>query len=127
VRPLHFLVTDDDVDKRLLIGMALSKTFPTASVFECFSGKEALEYFSANRVDVLVTNHNMYPVDGLQLVGEIRRRGSDVPIIMVSGHDEIREQALAAGVNLFLDSRDLMGIGKPVTEFLRQRGLLPAG
>lgn len=43
VRPLHFLVTDDDLDKRLLIGMALSKTFPTASVFECWSGKEALE------------------------------------------------------------------------------------
>lgn len=125
VRPLHFLVTDDDLDKRLLIGMALSKTFPTASVFECWSGKEALEYFAANHVDVVVTNHNMRPIDGLQLVGKIRALGSDVPIIMVSGHDEIREKALAAGVNLFLDARDLLGIGKPVTELLRERGLLP--
>jgi CheY-like chemotaxis protein len=126
VRPLHFLVTDDDVDKRLLIGVALSKTFPTASVFECYSGKEALEYFSANHVDVIVTNHNMKPVDGIQLVRQVRQLGSDVPIIMVSGHDEMREQALAAGVDLFLDSRDMLGIGRLVAEFLRQRGVLPA-
>lgn len=124
MRPLHFLVTDDDVDKRLLMVMALSKHFPTASVFECFSGKEALEYFFANHVDVLVTNHNMKPIDGLQLVTEIRKRGSDVPIIMVSGHEEMRAKALAAGVNLFLHADNLLGIGKPVAELLAARGLM---
>jgi CheY-like chemotaxis protein len=123
VRPLHFLVTDDDVDKRLLMVMALTKHFPTASIFECFSGKEALEYFAANHVDAIVTDHNMHPIDGLQLVTAIRRLRSDVPIVMVSTHDEIRAQAEAAGVDLFLNPPSLLGIGKPVADILRQRGL----
>jgi hypothetical protein len=44
---------------------------------------------------------------------------------MVSGHDEIREKALAAGVGLVLDARDLFAIGKPLTDLLRGRGVLP--
>jgi hypothetical protein len=49
VTPLHVLITDDNVDKRLLLGRAIARRFPNASVFECHSGKEALEYFAKNR------------------------------------------------------------------------------
>jgi CheY-like chemotaxis protein len=123
VKPLHLLVTDDDVDKRMLLGRAISREFPYASVFECHSGKEALEYFLVNHVDAIITDHNMYPVSGLELVAELRRRGSSVPIIMVSGHEEIKTEAEAAGVDLFLPSTDLVKIGQPIAAFLKSRGL----
>lgn len=124
MRPLHILVVDDDVDKRLLVVMAVSRRFPTASVFECYSGREALEYFSRSPVDLIVTNHNMRPVSGLELVREIRSRGCAVPIVMVSVHEEIRAKALQAGVDLFLESGNLRQLGEPIHAFLQQRGVL---
>jgi CheY-like chemotaxis protein len=122
MKPLHVLITDDNVDKRLLLGRAIARRFPNASVFECHSGKEALEYFSANAVDAIVTNHSMHPVNGLELVTTIRQQGSKVPIIMVSEHEEVKAEATAAGVDLFLGG-DLLTIGTPIAEFLHSRGL----
>lgn len=124
LRPLHLLVTDDDLDKRMLLARALGREFPHASIFECRSGKEALDYFSRNPVDAIVTNHNMQPVDGIELVKTLRGQGATLPIVMVSGHDEVRDSALAAGVDLFLGSADMFGIGKPISAFLRARGLV---
>jgi two-component system response regulator GlrR len=121
--PLHLLVTDDDLDKRMLLSRALAREFPHASIFECHSGQEALEYFAANHVDAIITDHNMQPVDGIALIRELRRQGATLPIIMVSGHDEVADQAKAAGVDLFLGTLDLVRIGKPIATFLRERGL----
>src|SRR3954463_8692009 len=86
MKPLHLLITDDDPDKRMLLSRAVVREFPHASVFECHSGQEALDYCRRNVVDAIVTNHNMYPVNGIELVTTLRRGGSKVPIIMVSGH-----------------------------------------
>jgi CheY-like chemotaxis protein len=124
MKPLHLLVTDDDLDKRTLLSRALSREFPKASIFECHSGQEALEYCASNRVDAVITNHNMYPVNGIELVTTLRRCGSGIPIIMVSGHPEIRKEAEAAGVDLFIDWNEPLKIGKPIAEFLRRRGLV---
>jgi CheY-like chemotaxis protein len=123
MKPLHLLVTDDDLDKRTLLARAVSREFPHASVFECHSGQEALEYCARNSVDAVITNHNMYPVNGIELVTTLRRCGSDVPIIMVSGHADLRPEAEAAGVDLFLEWNEPTKIGKPIADFLRQRGL----
>lgn len=124
MRPLHLLVTDDDLDKRMLISRALAREFPHASIFECHSGKEALAYCAANAVDAIVTNHNMYPVNGIELVTELRRQGVTLPIIMVSGHEHVRAEAESAGVDLFLDGGALNRIGQPMGAFLRRRGLV---
>lgn len=122
MKPLHLLVTDDDVDKRMLISRALAREFPRASIFECHSGPEALDYFAANAVDAIITNHNMYPVNGIELVTTLRGAGIGIPIIMVSGRENLEQEALAAGIDLFV-SGDLLRIGKPIGDFLRARGL----
>jgi two-component system chemotaxis response regulator CheY len=124
VKPLHILLTDDDLDKRLILAMTISRAFPTASVFECHSGKEALEYFLKNRVDVLVTNHNMPGVTGVELIRAVRTRGAKIPIIMVTSHDELASEAIAAGADLVLDTKKMMGIGMKIREFLTDRGFL---
>ena len=123
MRPLHLLVTDDDVDKRMLLSRALARQFPHASIFECHSGKEALEYIARNPIDAVVTNHSMQPVNGIELVTELRRQSKALPIVMVSGVDDVRERALAAGVDLFLTSENLIAIGKPIGDYFRERGL----
>lgn len=119
---LHIIVTDDDVDKRFLIGASIAKALPNASVFECQSGQEALDYFSGNRVDLVVTDHNMVPVDGIELVREIRRRGSDVPIVMVTGHEGMQRDAVSAGADIVINSVRLTNVGSLIKEFLDDRG-----
>jgi CheY-like chemotaxis protein len=123
MKPLHLLITDDDPDKRNLLSRALTREFPHASLFECHSGQEALEFCARNEVDAIITNHNMAPVNGIELVTTLRRCGLSLPIIMVSGHDDMRAPALAAGVDLFLDWDQPTKIGKPIAEFLNGRGL----
>jgi len=123
MKPLHLLITDDDADKRVLLSRALTHEFPHASLFECHSGQEALEFCAKNVVDAIITNHNMAPVNGIQLVTTLRRCGLTVPIIMVSGHEDMRAPALAAGVDLFLDWSQPTKIGKPIADFLSARGL----
>lgn len=123
MRPLHLLITDDDLDKRYLLTRALNREFPHASIFQCASGREALEYLAKNPVDAIITNHNMRPVDGIELTRTLRAQGVTLPMIMVSGHDEIEGPALAAGIDLFLRSDDLTRIGAPIATFLHQRGI----
>ncbi|HKB89148.1 MAG TPA: response regulator [Opitutaceae bacterium] len=121
--PLHILIADDDLDKRLLLNTVISRQLRTASIFECDSGKEALDYFLSNRVDVIVSDHNMFPVDGIQLVKEIRKWGSNIPFIMVTGHDELKARAEAAGVDLFVSTADTLQIGKVIADLLATRGI----
>jgi CheY-like chemotaxis protein len=123
MRPLHFLVTDDDVDKRMLLSRALSRQFPHASIFECHSGREALEYVACNPIDAIVTNHSMQPVNGIELVTELRRQGRNLPIVMVAAAEHIREAAIDAGVDLFLSSENLIAIGRPIADYFRERGM----
>jgi CheY-like chemotaxis protein len=121
-KPLHFLVTDDDADKRAILCHGLRKEFPHASIFECHSGQEALDYFAANHVDAIITDHSMQPVNGIELVVEIRRRGGRLPIVMVSGHPEVRPQAEAAGVDVFF-ATEWTQAAKELAAYLRGRGL----
>ena len=116
---LHFLITDDNQQKREMLGIVIGRTFPTASIYECYSGQEALDYFSKNRVDVIVTDHDMAPVNGLELIEAVRRTGSTVPIIMVTGFVEIGEEARAAGANLVVTTRDIGKTGARIRDFLK--------
>jgi CheY-like chemotaxis protein len=124
MKPLHILVTDDDLDKRLLLGMTIIRAFPTASVFECHSGKEAADYFSKNRVDVIITDHNMPGMSGVELIKMVRGKGVTIPIIMVTSHEGVAAEARAAGADLVLDTKKMMGIGMKIREFLNERGYL---
>jgi two-component system, chemotaxis family, chemotaxis protein CheY len=124
VSRLRILVCDDDLDKRHLLVRGIAEQFPTSSVFECDDGEEALEYFTSNRVDVVVTDHSMRPVNGVEMVRMIRESGAKTPIIMVSGDPAIRGLAELAGVNLFLGSENLLRVGKEIRDLLCRHGFV---
>jgi CheY-like chemotaxis protein len=71
------------------------------------SGDEALDRLAAEIEPTLVavfSDINMPGMDGLKLLGEIRRRLPDLPVIMVTayGDDERRRQAAEYGAAEFL-------------------------
>ena len=75
----------------------------------CFaaSGEEALALLSGEiepGVIVILSDINMPGMDGLQLIGEIKQRFSDLPVMMVTayGDDERRRGAGERGAAEFL-------------------------
>jgi CheY-like chemotaxis protein len=71
------------------------------------SGEEALELVSGEiepGVIVILSDINMPGMDGLQLLGEIKERFPDLPVMMVTayGDDERRRRASELGAAEFL-------------------------
>jgi len=49
------------------------------------SGLEALELFAQQKFDVVVTDFRMPKMDGVELIGRLRKQSPDVLVILVSG------------------------------------------
>jgi CheY-like chemotaxis protein len=79
------------------------------------SSSEALRAFRAEpgRFDLVLTDEAMPDLVGTELASEIRKLGSTIPIILMSGHGgpQLEKRAAAIGVNEVLHkplmSRDL--------------------
>lgn len=58
-------------------------------------GMEALELFCINEYDCVLTDKKMPKMDGMELIEEIRKRGSKVPIVLLSGFANVRNAVAA--------------------------------
>jgi two-component system, chemotaxis family, chemotaxis protein CheY len=110
LRPLCVLVAEDNDVVRQTILFFLMKT--GMSVHGTADGFEALRCWQANPevYDVLITDHSMPVMNGIELVREIRRclpAGSDLKIIVYSGRLE------AADIDDYLALQVVRVIQKP--------------
>ncbi len=55
---------------------------------EAANGREALQFLEEGKVDIVISDILMPEMDGVALSGEINRRYSDIPIIMLSNYDD---------------------------------------
>lgn len=132
---LDVLVVDDDHRMRHFLRTAV-ESFGVSRVREASDGADAYEAIAAAPPDLLVTDYQMEPVDGVRLIRRIRRSAEDavrfLPIIMVTACAESAKLALArdAGVNAILRKpvslRDLAdgmtAICRDPLPFIRTRG-----
>lgn len=98
----HVLVVDDEPSLRRLMRRALSGT--ASVVVDAASGFEALELFREHAFNAVITDVRMPGMTGIDLVVELGRLAPDLPVIVVSGSDELetRRAAIAAGAYDFL-------------------------
>lgn len=115
----HILVVDDDTDGLFLIGKILRQTFPHAEILQAGDGTEALAILTRTQVDAVVTDNKMSAMSGLEMVRQIRRAGSPIPIIMLTGSDEIEKDALDAGVTVFHRTSDWSNVGAALQQYLK--------
>jgi CheY-like chemotaxis protein/anti-sigma regulatory factor (Ser/Thr protein kinase) len=90
--PSTVLVVDDDA----LIVMVTSDRLQALGhhVFEVQSGRQALEVLrSSVRIDVVLTDHVMPGMTGLELAREIRANWPDLPIILATGCSDLPDVA----------------------------------
>ena len=105
--PTRFLIVEDEDDVRTFFIRAFERLIPDVHITAASSGAEALTAMGQYTYDLIITDHRMAEMTGIELVKTIRMQGGVVPIIMISADTTIREQAQAAGVNEFFN--------KPVT------------
>ncbi|OPY31948.1 MAG: sensory histidine kinase AtoS [Methanomassiliicoccales archaeon PtaU1.Bin124] len=97
LKSIRVLIVDDEV-----LLLELSKIFleKTGGIIAdtAPSGNEALSMLATKQYDVIVSDYQMPGKDGLQLLREIKERGSDVPFILFTGKS--REDIAVAALNM---------------------------
>jgi CheY-like chemotaxis protein/anti-sigma regulatory factor (Ser/Thr protein kinase) len=100
------LVVDDSKVDRLLIGGLLEQD-GEIEVSYASDGAEALTKIEQSRPDLVITDLVMPDLDGLALVGEIRRRFPLVPVILCTskGSEQTAVEALKRGAASYVPKR----------------------
>lgn len=101
---IKILVVDDD----FLIRELLSEILLASEKYEVVSaenGQAALELYRQNAdIGLILSDMNMPVMDGLSLIKELRHEGSEVPVVVITGNNEIAIaiEALHSGANDYL-------------------------
>jgi CheY-like chemotaxis protein len=97
------LVVDDDVDWRQLLRESLEKA--GYRVIEAPRGDVALTSVEQQRPDVVVLDHHMPGLNGLDVTARLRTRWPLLPIVLMSafGDAHVMERAHELGVTRYLD------------------------
>lgn len=76
-------------------------------VAEATNGMEALEYLQNNTVDLVIIDIDLPGINGLDVVRNIRKSRSAVPVLIMSAlpADEYTERAVKAGASGFLNKQ----------------------
>ena len=102
---LKILVIEDKEHMRALLRRLLGH-IGVRTVHEANDGEAGLLVLRDNECDLILTDMDMAPMDGLTFTRQVRasRAHAGLPIIMISGHTERAkvEAARDAGVNEFL-------------------------
>jgi two-component system OmpR family response regulator len=101
-RGLRFTLADDDEKFLFLVHHLLSRAFPGASIASFSDPGDALHHILDVGTDILITDHGMGQMTGTELIRKLRKHGSTIPIIMVSGDSNARQEAQEVGANEFL-------------------------
>jgi CheY-like chemotaxis protein len=118
---LTILVVEDVRAMRAILRTTL-RNLGIEEIFEASDGQAALNILRAQRVDIVITDVCMAPMDGIEFTRRLRQPKNGlnphVPVLMVSGHTEVSrvKDALAAGVTAFL--------AKPLTPASLQKKLI---
>ena len=96
------VVDDDPFVREMLADILQSDGYQTDTAGD---GKEALGVIEkGNGLGLILSDMNMPGMDGLELIREVRRRGLDTPIIILTGNNEISVaiEAMNSGANDYL-------------------------
>ncbi|MDO3378904.1 sigma-54-dependent transcriptional regulator [Geoalkalibacter halelectricus] len=100
--PKNILIVDDEPNHRLMLRLHLEQAGHRAT--EAADGQKALECIAREAFDLVLLDLRMDVMDGLTLLGELRRQGSEMPVIVVTAHGSVKTavQAMKLGALDFL-------------------------
>ena len=96
---MKVLIIDDERAIRRALKEILE--YEKCQVLEAENGKEGLDTIHSNTVDVIFCDIKMPILDGMELLHQLKEEGSDVPIIMISGHGTLETAVQAIKIGAF--------------------------
>lgn len=84
---MKVLVIDDDRCIREALGVSISLEFEPCQVIEAADGETGLELFFKVHPDAIVLDIGLPGMSGLEVLQQVKP-ASDVPVIMLSGHED---------------------------------------
>jgi len=118
----RLLLVDDDPSLLKLLGMRLSSE--GYQVTTAASGPEALRLLQKEKIELVISDLRMDEMDGLALFGEIQKRHTGLPVIILTAHGSIPDAVSATqqGVFSFLTKPvDRDALYKAIDEALAQQ------
>lgn len=104
---LGILIIDDDLGDRKSLRRALGKCGLDCIVFEAEGIPEALDLLEENSVDCIFVDYNMPLFDGLEGIEQLKKRGPDIPVVMVTGQGDelLATRAIKSGAEDYIPKR----------------------
>lgn len=105
--PKVLYVEDDDVQAAILMALLSKKGF---TVIRTADGFSALNCLQQDNIDIVLTDHYMPKMTGIELIQSIKKHNHDIPIVLMTAADELSLafSALRAGADDFV-SKDAKG------------------
>src|SRR6476659_6446223 len=90
------------------------------------SGADALEQFSQHKYDLVVTDYKMPRMDGLELIGRLRKQTTGLPIVLISGYVDtlgMNEASTGADVVIQKSANEVSHLIRSVNRLLRRKSV----
>ena len=120
--PARILLVDDNAQglrARKQVLEELGYAIATAS-----GGEDAIEHFTHQKFDLVVTDYKMPRMDGLELIVRLRKRTPDLPIVLISGYVDalgLSEENTRADAVIQKSANEVSHLVRAVARLLRQR------
>ncbi len=99
-RPWIILVVDDELDVRNSLTELLEASLPGTKVLAAASGRIGLEILERERVDLVMSDHKMPGMDGIEFLVQVRRMRPQLPRMMFTAFADktLAQRAVAEAV-----------------------------
>ncbi len=99
---MHVMVVEDEPTCRHAVRIFLERA--GAAVSPAASAEEALQLFKSRAFDAIITDIRLDGMDGIELLKNVRAQGSDIPVIVMTGHASMQSaiSALKLGADDYL-------------------------
>jgi CheY-like chemotaxis protein len=118
----RILLVDDNahgLSARKTVLEELGHRISTAS-----TGADALDQFSNQKFDIVVTDYKMPRMDGLELISRLRKIAPDLPIVLISGYVDalgMSENTTGADVVIQKSANEVSHLVRSVSRILRRK------
>jgi two-component system response regulator PilR (NtrC family) len=97
----HIVIADDEDDVREFLLRAVRRYAPQAEVTAVVNGAAALEMISQRGCDLLISDHRMPVMTGVELLQAVRESQPILPVVIISADMTAEIAAAEAGVTAF--------------------------
>ena len=114
------VVVDDDESIRKTFFLLLNKKY---RVYPAKDAEEVLERFKSQAFDLIIADLRLPKRDGLDLIGELRKRGFEGEVILISAHAELVDPATLSRLRIghfFAKPLDLQALSRSIDYLLHK-------